>query len=426
VPAIGERQPALAYPINQPARLAVGEDGVVLVMTSYGVTSFDPVARQAELLFYHGGRDEIVASLTEAAGPTSIAAITSTAFFSTSSAGLVRVDVERSASREDLTRTLRRLPGGGSELTDTTAAAVWRFDAGGRLLEQRKRTGERDFTVEYVDAAGTRGQIARVVDAVGGAYVLGYAGNKRETIADPQGRLTRFVVDGSGDLVSMVEPDGETHRFTYDGHRMVTKTSPRGDVTTYGYDANGVIATSSKPGGENCAFEAALSSPPSSDASGATVRTGAVTDARGVRRAFRTDIFGRIEEETFAADGVTRTEMRFTWRSDGQPATMTEHGVTSTFSYDDAGARNLIGVADTLGRSVSLTYDVYGNVASTTDGTASASFTFDVGNRLRTSRDGPGNATQLRYEHVTSNPIQDPVDSGFLPPGLTTFGKGAR
>ena len=107
-------------------------------------------------------------------------------------------------------------------------------------------------------------------------------------------------------------------------------------------------------------------------------------------------------------------------------ATMTEHGVTSTFSYDDAGARNLIGVADTLGRSVSLTYDVYGNVASTTDGTASASFTFDVGNRLRTSRDGPGNATQLRYEHVTSNPIQDPVDSGFLPPGLTTFGKGAR
>ena len=189
---------------------------------------------------------------------------------------------------------MRRLPGGGSELTDTTAAAVWRFDAGGRLLEQRKRTRERDFTKEYVDAAGTRGQIARVVDAVGGAYVLGYAGNKLETIADPQGRLTRFVVDGSGDLVSMVEPDGETHRFTYDGHRMVTKTSPRGDVTTYGYDANGVIATSSKPGGENYAFEAALSSPPSYDASGATVRTGAVTDARGVRRAFRTDIFGRL------------------------------------------------------------------------------------------------------------------------------------
>ena len=374
---------------------------------------------------------------------------------------------------------------------------MWCFDAGGRLLGQRKRTGERDFTVEYVDAAGTRGQIARVVDAVGGAYVLGYAGNKRETIADPQGRLTRFVVDGSGDLVSMVEPDGETHRFTYDGHRMVTKTSPRGDVTTYGYDANGVIATSSKPGGENYAFEAALSSPPSYDASGATVRTGAVTDARGVRRAFRTDIFGRIEEETFAADGVTRTvssvhpatigsadeppaaarnntfrrtshqtvngapltpplefdsfgravrqlrggadtahlwtygadgwlasffagpsndtqrierdaaghvtrifdvegagagtatgrEMRFTWRSDRQPATMTEYGVTSTFSYDDAGARNLIGVADTLGRSVSLTYDAYGNVASTTDGTASASFTFDVG--ISTARATP-------------------------------------
>jgi len=32
----------------------------------------------------------------------------------------------------------------------------------------------------------------------------------------------------------------------------------------------------------------------------------------------------------------------------------------------------------------------------------------------------------LGRDGVTSNPIQDPVDSGFLPPGLTTFGKGAR
>ncbi len=32
----------------------------------------------------------------------------------------------------------------------------------------------------------------------------------------------------------------------------------------------------------------------------------------------------------------------------------------------------------------------------------------------------------LGRDGVTSNPIQDPVDSGFLPPGRTTFGKGAR
>jgi len=294
VPAIGERQPALAYPINQPARLAVGEDGVVLVMTSYGVTSFDPVAHKAEPLFYHGARrgrclahrgsrtDEhrghhehgVLQHLERGPGPGRRGAVCEPG----------RSDPHVAASPGRRIRADRHHRGRG----------VWRFDAGGRLLEQRKRTRERDFTVEHVDAAGTRGQIARVVDAVGGAYVLGYAGNKRETIADPQGRLTRFVVDGSGDLVSEVEPDGETHRFTYDGHRMVTKTSPRGDVTTYGYDANGVIATSSKPGGESYAFEAALSSPPSYDASGATVRTGAVTDARGVRRAFRTDIFGRL------------------------------------------------------------------------------------------------------------------------------------
>ena len=540
LPAVGERQPALAYSMNQPSRLAVGEDGIVLVMTSYGVTAFDPIAKEAELLFIDAGRNEIVPSLGGLSGaipasPASFVALTGTSMYSrTSSHGLVRVDVERLASTREPTRTVRRLPGvnAGYELTDTTAAAVWRFDALGRMVEQRKRTGETDYTVEYVDAR--LGRVARIIDAVGGARVFTYDGEKLASIRDPGGRVTTLTVDARGDLVRIVEPDGEAHAFTYEAHRMVTKTSPRGDVTSYTYASDGTLATSLKPGGEAYSFEAAYAAPPSTDAAGLSVRKGAFTDARGVRHTFTTDVFGRIDEETVTADGETRTvvavhpatlasvdepaasarnnvflrtshhtlngvamsaglvfdssgravrqrhgtqdgvsgndvhrwdyaangwlleafsgpsnaaqrierdpaghvvrifdveprsggsfptgrEMLFTWRADGQPATMTEHGVTTTFTYDDAGSHNLVGSVDTLGRALTLAYDANGNLISTSDGTASASFVFDAQNRLRTSRDALGNETTFRYEQVGCGCSEQDEVTGVHTPDL--------
>jgi YD repeat-containing protein len=296
--------------------------------------------------------------------------------------------------------------------------------------------------------------------------VFGYSGEKLSTVTDPAGRVTHLNVDARGDLTSIVEPDGETHTFSYDSHRMLTKTSPRGDVTSYTYAPDGTLATSTKPGGETYSFEPSLAAAPTYDAAGSSIRTGAFTDAHGVRHTFKTDAFGGMDEETYTADGVTRTvaavhpnilvsddgsgiaprknvfrrvshrtlnglplsppldfdtmgrpirqaqsgqpeihrwdyapdgwlvesfsgpagaaqrierdaaghilrifdalprsggilpsgrEVRFTRRSDGQPATMTEHGVTTTFTYDDAGSKNLIGSVDTLGSAMTRT-----------------------------------------------------------------------
>ncbi|MDB5215539.1 MAG: Rhs family protein, partial [Myxococcaceae bacterium] len=535
VAAAGERQPALAYSLNQPAALAVAEDGTVLVLSSYGMTYFDPVAREAELLFLDGGRDEITADLGSPAQTASFVALTGTSLLGravdqSTAATIVRVDVERLSSTQNPTRVLRKLPGigAGFELTDTTAAAVWRFDADGRMIEQRKRTGELDFSVEYT--APRTGRIARIVDAVGGAHVFAYSGTKIASITDPAGRVTQINVDAQGDLSSIVEPDGETHAFVYAGHRMLTKTSPRGDVTAYTYAPDGTVATSTKPGGETYSFEPALAAPPSYTTAGASVRTGAYTDARGVRHAFTTDIFGAIDSETYTADGVTRTvtavhpdillppagsplsprknafrrtshltvngvalsppvlfdtlgrpvrqpgvvasgdlhrwdyasdgwllesfsgpsntaqriardaaghvlrvfdaapqsggllpsgrEISFTWRADGQPATMTEHGITTTFTYDDLGSHNVVLASDTLGRTTSLGYDAFGNVTSTSDGTASASFVFDLGNRLRTSRDALGNETTFRYENIDCGCTEQDEVTGVHTPDL--------
>lgn len=93
-----------------------------------------------------------------------------------------------------------------------------------------------------------------------------------------------------------------------------------------------------------------------------------------------------------------------TYRVDGQPDTMTAHGITTTFTYDDdTGAPqtgNLLGANDTLGKTLTLGYDGRGNVTSRDDGTATASFSYDANNRLMVSQDALGNATHFDYQQL--------------------------
>lgn len=531
----GEAQPANAYAINQPLRLSMAEDGRLLVMNGTGIHSFDPVAREAELLFLDRGLDEITPSLAGLsgfipAGPASFVAVTRSLLFSrTLAEGLVRVDVDLLSSETDPTRTIARTAG-GHELTDTTSGMVWRFEQNGRLVEQKRRTGETDFSVTYTSARGDA--IDRITNATGGQWAFSYANGKLASITDPAGGQTAVTVNGQGDLAGFVEPDGEAHAFSYDQHHMASKTTSRGDVTSYTFAPNGTVATSTKPGGETYSFETVPAVPSSWDASGRLERMGAYTDGRGVRHEVKLDSFGAVERELTVADGVTRAveavvpatllaagepgaaarknvfrrashqtvnglplaapitfdslgrpvrqqriaggsiddmhrwayapdgwlketfdgpssvaqridrdplgrvtkiadvvvatggtptgrETSFTWRSDGQLATMTSHGVTTTFSYDDAGGtRNLVGTSDTLGRTLALTYDARGNVATTSDGTASSAFFFDANNRLLESRDGAGNATLLRYTHAGCGCSESDLVTGVHTPDL--------
>ena len=542
----GEAQPARELSINQPLRLGMAEDGKLLVLTMYGVFSFDTLAREGEVLFLHGANDEIQPNLaggsgTSGATPASFVALTSTSILSRSyNDGAVRVDVDLLSSETDPTRTLRTLPGGGRELLDTSRAMVGRFDAAGRLVEQKKRTGETDFTVAYTTATGDA--IDHIANAVGGQWAFGYASGKLASITDPAGGRTQMTVNAQGDLLDFTEPDGESHTFTYDAHHMASKTTSRGDRTAYTFKPDGTVATSTKPSGESYAFETVPVVSAVYGADGKTLRSGAYTDARGVVHSLELNRFGQLDRETFVADGVTRVvesvrpsallgpgesgvatrknaflrtsqrtmngialappvqfdslgrpvsqrravgellgswtyaadgwlsesltgpaivsqhyerdaaghvtrifdgsiglggaptgrETRFTWRPDGQPATMTMHGVTTTFGYDDVGGtKNLLSAVDTLGRTLTRGYDARGNVVSTSDGTASASALFDANNRLVESRDALGNATTLRYIHAGCGCSESDLVTGVhtpdLPAGIEwTLGYGAQ
>jgi RHS repeat-associated protein len=524
----GERLPAASYPLHTPQRLSVSEDGYVLVETGYGIIQLDPTAREAELLFLHGNRDEVVASLTNTGGPTNFLALTGTSMFARTDAGYARIRVDLLASESDGTRTFTRLAGGGSELVDTGRAVVERFDAAGRLTEQRRRTGEPAFSVAYVDAQSSK--IARVTDAAGGAWVFEYAGDKLKSITDPAGGVTKTTVDGHGDLTTIVTSGGESHGFVYDQHHVTAKTSPAGDVTKYSYAPDGTIAGSHKPGGEVYTFKTVDAATSTPGPGGRAVHAGFYTDAHGVLHELVVNDLGAIESDTFTADGTkyrrasvraellmgpddsfvarrrnvffrptyttlndvplsppltfdslgrpvsqkriaggplihqwrygaegwleqrldgpaaasqrydrdsaghvlrvvdvsdptgslpTGRETAFTWRSDGQPATITSHGVTTTFGYDDTGAtKNLLTTTDTVGRTLSLAYDARGNVTAASDGTAAASFVFDPSNRLTEVRDGLGNTTTLRYKRTECGCTDRDLVAGIHTPDL--------
>jgi RHS repeat-associated protein len=97
----------------------------------------------------------------------------------------------------------------------------------------------------------------------------------------------------------------------------------------------------------------------------------------------------------FGPSGPTGREDRFTWRSDGQPATVTSHGVTTTLGYR-ASDGLLESTTDVTG-TLSLGYDAAGNVTSANDGATTVSLTYDASNRVRTITDAGGNVTTMGY-----------------------------
>jgi RHS repeat-associated protein len=525
IPSSGERQPGVRFSLREPLGLSMTEDGLLFIATTYGIASFDPVAREAESLVLWGGIDEL--TLRPVVVRVSLVGLTASSAIVRSEAGgvasLVRFDIDRMSSERDATRTMQRLPSGNLVLTDTTRERVETFDVAGRLIQRSKRTGETILVVSYVDARGDA--IDRITDAVGGETVFTYAAGKIQSITDARGRVTQLSVNGLGDLVSVTEPGNETHAFTYGEHRMTEKRSPRGDLTQFTYRADGTMQTATRPEGATTTVTAALSQPTVFNAAGKVEHHGSYTDARGVLHSLVLNAKGGVEQDTHVEDGVTRVdtvtyapelldvtgtngellvfdpasarrnryllvesravngvqlgtaqkydahgrtiretrslsaggngasgdlgrwlydpdgwlvesltgpssvaerlerdalghvtrrfdrqitlgtatgrETLWTYRADGLPATMTDHGVTRSYTYAELpAALNTLGWTDTLGRSTTFTRDAAGNVTSTSDGVATTFADYDVRNRVTETRDALGNATTYGYTHA--------------------------
>jgi RHS repeat-associated protein len=81
--------------------------------------------------------------------------------------------------------------------------------------------------------------------------------------------------------------------------------------------------------------------------------------------------------------------------SDGQPTTVTTHGVTTTLTYDDRG--RITDAVDTLGQTTATSYDDAGNPLHVDDGITTFDYTYDPAGRLTSATDADGNVTTLAY-----------------------------
>ena len=81
--------------------------------------------------------------------------------------------------------------------------------------------------------------------------------------------------------------------------------------------------------------------------------------------------------------------------ADGQPTSVTQHGITSTLGYDEFGL--VSSSVDTAGRSVSITNDAAGNARVVNDGTTTVRFDYDDGSRLASITDAENNVTEFGY-----------------------------
>lgn len=133
-------------------------------------------------------------------------------------------------------------------------------------------------------------------------------------------------------------------------------------------------------------------------------------------RMFERDSVGRLSS-IYEQSNVTLRKRDFTWRTDGQPSTVVDHGVTYTFGYD-ATTSNLTSVSDTLGRTSSFTYDANGNLQSSNNGATTTNFTFDTNNRLVQASDASGNTTTYGYTHTACGCTESDLLTSIHTPDL--------
>ena len=142
---------------------------------------------------------------------------------------------------------------------------------------------------------------------------------------------------------------------------------------------------------------------------------GQANDAFNITR----DSAGHVLKIAEVAAGSTTPEgheVDYTWNALGLPATYTEHGVTTTYTYDANG--NVQSTVDTVGRTSAYTRDPSGNPLTSNDGATTVTYTYDAANRVITSSDALGNTTTYSYALPGCGCSQDNLVTSVHTPDL--------
>ncbi|WP_427308981.1 RHS repeat-associated core domain-containing protein [Cupriavidus sp. H39] len=247
-------------------------------------------------------------------------------------------------------------------------ASTFTYDSAGNRVSAKDALGNAS-TFSY----NPSGQATSATDALGHATTFSYAEGDLAAITDPLGRTVNRYTDGVGRLLSVADPLGNLTRMEYNGRGWPTRLiNPLGNTIILAYDANGNLTS--------------------------------LTDARGGQTSFSYDAKDRL---------ISKTD----------PLQLVEH-----YSYD--GADNLIRLTDRNGKIATFTYDglnrraaaAYGHTlvgGNPSSPDATATYTFDAGNRLTQLADSAGGSLTRSYDGL------DRLTGETTPQGSVSYGYDA-
>lgn len=360
----------------------------------------------------------------------------------------------------DVKTTLTMLGSGPSNITGWTYVnendEIETYDTAGRLLSIKSRNGVVD-TLTYT---GTQQFPSSVVDTFGHQIQFTYGTNGvLSSLTDPNGQVWQYTFDANWNLTSVTGPDGFVRKYQYTDSRfpnsltaIVDENGNTIDSTTYdqynraistagagGVNSTGINYVSTytstavtNPLNEvdtynfaNINWGLKVSSVTRSVGGTKTItydangnRTG-ITDFNGVTSTFAYDTTRNLEtSRTEASSTAQARTITTTWHPTYRlPATITEPGRTTSYTYDSNGnplTKTVTDTATNASQTWTWTYNGYGQVLTVkgprSDVNATTTYAYDTAGNLTSITNAANMVTSFGRYNAMGYPgtITDP------------------
>jgi RHS repeat-associated protein len=309
----------------------------------------------------------------------------------------------------------RIYPDGSTEVTAYDGPVVKSFtDRAGRMTTYEVDGAGRPIVVRYADGRVDTVRYTplgrpEVLASSDGSVTYQYDGQARViSVVHPDTKSVTYEYDGSGNRTKITTPAGATRYEYSDANRLAAVVDPHGHVTRYVYDSAGRLERTEHPNGfvsgrsyDDLGRLEVLSTV---DGSGHVVFSETyerdpkanqtkITYQNGTSVSYEYDLNARLTSETHRqSDGTIARRFTYTYDKVGNRQTFVdsafagvrEYGYTVNDEMTSDGIR-------------SYTYDALGNTHTATSTAGTATYGYDVSNRL-TSFAGPAGSMAISYD----------------------------
>jgi RHS repeat-associated protein len=304
---------------------------------------------------------------------------------------------------------------------------VRQFNSSGKLVSVADRAGNQT-TLAY-DAGG---KLVSGTDPFG--RVLSFTTNANGqvlSISDSLGTIATYAYDGSSRLLSVVYADHSAYQFGYtSSNRLSSVTDALGNlVESHTYDSQGRAVTSERQGGVERVSLNYLSAS-ETDVTDALTHVTKFTIDRSRGRNVVTRVAGvcscggagsQIQNWSYDSrlNVTTKSDalnhvVSYSYDANDNRLSETDGSGTATYSYNALG--EVLTVTDKLNGVTSNTYDAAGNLLTTKDAlNNTTAFTYNGHGQILTATDARGKVTNFVYD-ATGNLVQSRDANG-----VTTF-----